>query len=145
MTAFPDGSPWVSLNGRAYEGWRDLLYAGGLDDFVNGLIPVPEYFCNPGEGFIITQDTELQAAVEAGEQLSQAIIYNSGGGWVHIDIGTCPCCADLYSGTIAAHEVETIIWNKVFSLLSSTDIYFSSYNWNGAVLKTVIQTELIFI
>ena len=146
MQEFPAGSYWESLNHKGYAaGWIELLQAGILDDFVNSKIPVPSPFANPLEGYIITQDTRISNIIGIGEQLSQMAIYNSGTGYIYINIGTSPCIADLYSGVIMANGVETLIWNKIFSVTSPTSVYFWAYDWNGAILNCAIQTELIFI
>lgn len=146
MQEFPVGSYWESLNHKGYEaGWIKLLQVGILDDYVNSKIPIPEIFANPDEGHIITQNTILPSLVKEGWILYQAAIYNSGTGSVYINIGTGQCGIDLYSGVILPHTTETIIWNKAFSISLPTDVYFSSPNWNGSILNTVIQTELIFI
>lgn len=146
MGYFPVGSPFESLNDKNYQaGWIKFLQDGKLDDFVEDKIGEPQIFSVPSEGYTLVRNTELLDIVGPGEQLSEMIIYNVGIGDVLITIGTYPCTADLYEGIIPAGEAETFEWHKIFSISSPTSIYISSYNWNNSILKTVVQTEPLFI
>jgi len=92
---------------------------------------------------VITLDTKITAAVEPGAKLNLIALYNNGA-IVDFNIGTTIGGTELYSGTLDTLEVDTYIFNKVFSISLSTDIYFSSANWNAAELYVVIQTESIY-
>ena len=92
----------------------------------------------------ISEDTEVEYAVHAGEKLTSITMYNDGEGGATIKIGTTDGGTEIYTGAIGSDELLTIDIGAVYSMSDPQSVFFTSLNWGGASIWYVIMKELIY-